>query len=465
MINRRSFLLSSALAGAAATTATGQTQPGKSATRVRPSADYYGPQFYGQEERSQLMEVLDTRCPFRWYGPDNRQPAKVSTFEKEFAEAMESKYCLAVTSGTAALQTALAALEIGPGDEVILPAWTWHSCYSAIVLAGALPVFAEIDESFNIDPGDIESRITPQTKVIMAVHLQGNPADMDAIQALARKHNLRVLEDCAQSVGGSYHGKPLGSIGDISIYSLQLNKTITAGEGGAVVTNDPLLFERAGRFHDVGSFRAPHEAVAGKAQLQPFVGCNFRMSEFTGGVLLAQTRKLAGIVKNTRAAAAHIYQGLADLPGIQFRRRPDPAGEIGVGVFVRFKAREQRDRYVAALRSQGVAAGPPSGSVILPIQEYIEQKRTVHPGWPSFTSERGRSIRYGAACCPRTIQILEQYAGVAVGPKFTEQDAADIVRAVRKVYPTGRLTDFPDSDAPRTGRHFGPSTACRPGAS
>ncbi len=440
MLNRRNFLLSSALAGVSATKVTGQSEPAAAKSRVRPSADYFGTQFYGQEERAELLEVLESRCPFRWYGPGNRQPAKVARFEKEFAEAMQTKYCLGVSSGTAALQTAMAALEVGPGDEVILPAWTWHSCYSAIVLAGALPVFAEIDESFNIDPADIESKITPHTKVIMAVHLQGNPADMDPILALGRKHRVKVLEDCAQSVGGSYKGKPLGSMGDIAIYSLQLNKTITAGEGGAVVTNDPVLFERAGRFHDVGSFRAPHEAVVGKAQLQPFVGCNFRMSEFTGGVLLAQTRKLGEIVKGCRTAAGRIYQGLSDLSGVQFRRRPDPAGEIGVGVFVRFKSKDQRDRYLSALRSQGVAAGPPSGSVILPIQEYIEKKRTVHPGWPTFNSARGKSIQYGAACCPRTIQILEQFGGVAVGPKFTEEDTQEIVKVVRNVYPTVMTT-------------------------
>jgi 8-amino-3,8-dideoxy-alpha-D-manno-octulosonate transaminase len=436
MINRRNFLLSSALAGVSVTSSKGQSKPARPKPRVRPSADYYGPQFYGLEERKELMEVVESGCPFRWYGPGNQQPVKVATFEKEFAQAMQSKYCLAVSSGTAALQTALAALQIGPGDEVILPAWTWHSCYAAIVLAGALPVFAEIDESFNLDPNDIESKITAQTKVIMAVHLQGNPADLDAIQALARKHNVKVLEDCAQSVGGSYKGKALGSIGDIAIYSLQLNKTITAGEGGAVVTNDPVLFERAGRFHDVGSLRAPHEAMVGKAQLQPFVGCNFRMSEFAGGVLLAQTRKLPQIVKGSRAAAAQIYQGMADLPGVHFRHRPDPAGEIGVGVFVRFETKDQRDRYVAALRNEGVAAGPPGGSVILPIQEYIEQKRTVHPAWPTFNSARGKSIRYGAASCPRTIRILDQFGGVMIGPKFTREDTDEIVRIVRKVYPT-----------------------------
>ncbi len=435
MPSRRMFLASVAVAAGSARRVNSRSQTG-GLSRKRPSAEYYGPQFYDDEERREVLDVIETGRPFRWYGPGGEPPMKVLTFEKEFAARMQSKYCLAVTSGTAALQTAMAALEVGPGDEVIIPAWTWHSCYSAVVLAGALPVFAEIDESFNIDPNDIEKRITPRTKVLMAVHLQGNPADMDPILAVARKHRIRVLEDCAQSVGGSYKGKPLGSLGDIAIYSLQLNKTISAGEGGAVVTNDPVLFERGSRFHDVGGMRGPHEKIVGTAQLQPFVGCNFRMSEFTGGVLLAQTRKLDTIVGGVRAAARQVYKGIQDLPGIRLRHRPDPDGELGVGVFVGFASKDQRDAYMSALRKEGIRSAPPGGSVIIPIQPYVEKKTTVHPAWPSFTSERGREIQYGAACCPRTIDILSRFAGVPLGPKFTREDTDEIVAAIRKVYPT-----------------------------
>src|SRR5262249_8338999 len=151
---------------------------------------------YDSAEQQQVADVFAARSPFRWYGP--KQPVKVATFEKEFAARMQARFALAVTSGTAALQCAVNAIGIGPGDEVILPAWTWHSCYAAIVLAGALPVFAEIDESFNINPTDIEQRITPNTKAIMAVHLQGSACDLDSVLAIARKHGLRVIEDCAQ---------------------------------------------------------------------------------------------------------------------------------------------------------------------------------------------------------------------------------------------------------------------------
>jgi 8-amino-3,8-dideoxy-alpha-D-manno-octulosonate transaminase len=348
---------------------------------------------------------------------------------------MQTRFALAVTSGTAALQCAVAALGIGPGDEVILPAWTWHSCFNAIVLAGALPVFAEIDESFNLDPADIESKITPQTKLIMAVHLQGCPADLDRILPIARRHGIKVLEDCAQSVGGSYKGRPLGSHGDIAIYSLQLNKTITAGEGGAVATGDPLLFERASRFHDLGGIRPLHESQVGKAQGGWFVGTNFRMNEFSGGVLLAQLRKLDTIVAAVRANGRRVYEGLRDVPGIRFRRLPDPEGELASAVFLGFETKEKCEWFKRAMRAENIPVSNPGGSVVLPVQPHIEQKVTAHPAWPSFNTARGKAIRYGRECCPRTIDILERFAGPALDPKYTRQDTDDIVAAIRKVYP------------------------------
>ena len=207
-MDRRAFLA----ATAAATLTPAGTAPqlaidGGTPVRSQPlGSANWGPLYYDDKEQTQLSEVLESRKPFRFANPLDR--SKVAIFENEYAARMQTKYALAVTSGTAALHTAMAALEVGPGDEVIVPAWTWYSCYSTVIQAGALPVFAEIDESFNIDAADIERHITPQTKVIMAVHLQGCPADMDPILAIARKHRLKVLEDCSQSVGASYQGRP-----------------------------------------------------------------------------------------------------------------------------------------------------------------------------------------------------------------------------------------------------------------
>lgn len=448
VLNRRKFLAASAAAGAASSFAGGAGGSARTPARVdasqlainggkpvrtsRLSAGYFGPQYYDEAEQRELLDVLKSGSPFRWYGPT--KPVKVLTFEREFARHQGTKFALAVTSGTSALNSAIAALQVGPGDEVILPAWTWYSCYNAIVLAGALPVFAEIDETLNLDPKDVERKITPRTKVIMAVHILGGPCDMEPILEIARRRKLRILEDCAQSVGGSYKGKPLGSLGDIGIYSFQLNKTITAGEGGAVVTSDPLLFERAARFHDLGGLRPPHEELVGKAQLAWFVGGQYRMSEFTGAVMGAQLRKLDTIVAATRGHFARIRAGISDLPGLRTRRLPDPQGDIGYGVFLALKDKQQRDQFIAAVRAENVSAGTLAGSVILPTVPHIEKKVTLHPGWPSFNTPEGKAIQYGAAACPQTLDIYDRFAAVHLDPKFTGADTDDIIAAITKVY-------------------------------
>ncbi len=404
----------------------GGTPVRKSPLHSRP----YGPQFYDDVEKQELIDVLESRYPFRWWGGKS----KVLQFEKSYAAHIGVKHAIGVTSGTTALYTAMAALEIGPGDEVILPAWTWYADYDAIVLSGALPVFAEIDESLAIDPKDIEHRITPRTKAIAPSHLQGGVADMDAILEIAKKHKLRVLEDCAQCCGGRYKGKFVGTIGDIGINSFQLSKTITSGEGGAVTTNDGKLFERAVRFHDVGSLHAPYADELKGGLLAAFAACNFRMNEFTGAVLKAQVQKLQTICTRLRANARKVREGIADLPGLKMRKMPDPEGDLGVTVFLDHGTRQRRDRFLRALRAEGIGASGPGGSVILPTDRRIEQKLTIHPAWPSFQSAEGKAIRYGSECCPRTIDIINRFGGVIMDPNFTDDDVKDIVRAMRKVY-------------------------------
>jgi len=443
--NRREFLATVGLAGAAsivtgsagarATLAAetkdklaieGGTPVRKNMLQFRP----YGPQFYDDVEKRELLDVLESRNPFRWWKNDS----KVLQFEQAYTKHLGVQHALGVTSGTTALYTAMAALEIGPGDEVILPAWTWYADYDAIVLSGALPVFAEIDESLAIDPNDIEHRITPRTKAIVPSSLQGGVADMDPITELARRHKLRVLEDFSQCVGGRYKGKFLGTIGDIAINSFQLGKTITAGEGGAVVTHDAKLFERAVRFHDVGVLRAPYTEEFKGGLLTAFAACNFRMNEFTGAVLKGQVQKLETICSRLRANARKVREGIADLPGLKLRKTNDLEGDLGVTVFLDHGTRQRRDRFLRALRAEGIGASGPGGSAILPIEPRIENKVTVHPGWPSFHTPQGKAIRYGAECCPRTIDIIDRLGGVIMDPNFTDEDLQDIVAAVRKVY-------------------------------
>jgi 8-amino-3,8-dideoxy-alpha-D-manno-octulosonate transaminase len=433
-MNRRSFLAAAA-AVSATTPATAPLASGGMPVRDTPlRSSYSGPEFYDDKELAELRDVLEKRQPFRWYGPGSTPPMKVLTLERELAARMGTKFALAVSSGTAALTTALAALGIGPGDEVIVPAWSWYSCFGSVVMNGALPVLAESDESFNLDPADVESKTTPQTKVIMVVHTLGNPADMDAIMSMARRRGVKVLEDCAQSLGGRYRSRPLGSIGDVGIYSFQIAKTISSGEGGGLITSDPLLFERAARYHDLGLLRPPHQAMLGTAGLPGMIGNQYRMSEFTGSVLLAQLRKLDMIVEKLRGHARRVYEGIADLPDLCLRHRSDPAGDIGSTVWLGFLSRDLRDRFLKAMNAENVPAMPPLEVALVGLQPAVEQKLTAHPEWPSFNTPRGREIKYGAECCPRTIAIHRRFAGVALDPKFTRRDVEDIIAAIRKVH-------------------------------
>jgi 8-amino-3,8-dideoxy-alpha-D-manno-octulosonate transaminase len=328
----------------------------------------------------------------------------------------------------------VAGLGIGPGDEVIVPAYTWWSDYTCVVHAGALPVFADIDRTLNIDPKDFERKITPRTRAVIAVHLLGTPCDMDPIMQTAREHGVAVLEDCAQCVGGSYHGRKLGSIGDVGIYSFQVNKMITSGEGGAVVTSDPLIYERAARFHDMGTIRRLFLDRSGPSRVETFAGENFRMSEFTGAVLGAQLSKLDSMLAQLRDNANTIYSGIEKLAGIRLRHRPDPEGDIGYAIYFEMQDKAARDRCIQELRQRKVPASTLTGSVLLPIEESVINKRTRHPDWPSFKSTEGKKIVYGPDSCRQTLGIFDCFVQVRIGAKYTERINNYIVDNIRQVY-------------------------------
>jgi 8-amino-3,8-dideoxy-alpha-D-manno-octulosonate transaminase len=436
-LSRRKFLttgytaLSGAAVGLAAQKLLGEEGPKAiEAPSIEPG--FVGPQFFDEREEQALLEVLESRSPFRFWG--SSKPTKVLRFEENFGKYMGTRFALAVTSGTAALDCAVAGLGVGPGDEVIVPAYTWWSDYTCVVHAGTLPVFADIDRTFNLDPKDFERKITPRTKVVIAVHLLGGPCDMDPIVETARKRGVAILEDCAQCVGGSYRGKKLGSIGDVGIYSFQVNKIITSGEGGAVVTNDPVIYERAARFHNMGTLQQLFLDRLGSSQVQTFAGENFRMSEFTGAVLGAQLSKLDLMVSQLRQNAEAIYGGIKNLSGIGLRHRPDPEGDIGYGVYFEMKDKSARDNCIAELKKRKVPASTLTGSVLLPVAESVVNKRTRHPNWPSFNSPEGKKIEYGPDSCRQTLDIFNRFVQVRVGAKYTQRINDYIIDSIRQVY-------------------------------
>ncbi|MHC4580096.1 MAG: DegT/DnrJ/EryC1/StrS family aminotransferase [Planctomycetota bacterium] len=431
LLVRSCMALSGATIGSAAQRLLAEETP-KSTEVLNIDPGFVGPQFFDEREEEALLDVLETRSPFRFKAAG--KPTKVLRFEDSFAKYMGTRFALGVTSGTAALDCAVTGLGIGPGDEVIVPAYTWWSDYTCVVHAGALPVFADIDRTFNLDPKDFERKITPRTKAVIAVHLLGGLCDMDPVMEIARKHGVTVLEDCAQCVGGSYRGKKLGSIGDVGIYSFQVSKMITSGEGGAVVTNDPVIYERAARFHHMGLIHPVFVDRMGSSRERIFAGENFRMSEFTGAVLGAQLSKLDTMIAQLRQNANAIREGIRGLRGIRMRHRPDPEGDNGYGVYFEMKDKVQRDHCIRELRKRRVPASRLTGSVLLPIHDAVINKRTRHPDWPSFNSPAGKRIKYGPDSCRQTLDIYDRFVQVRVGVKYTQRINDYIVDVVRQVY-------------------------------
>ena len=309
---------------------------------------YPGGNRIGQEEEDAVVEVIRSKRLFRYYGP-NPGPSKVADLEKAFAAHMGTTFGLAVTSGTGALICSLTGIGIGPGDEVIVPAYTWIASASAVFAVGGVPIPAEVDESLTLDAADVERKITAHTKAIMPVHMRGGPCQMDALMAVARKYGLKVIEDSAQADGASYHGKRLGSIGDVGAFSLQFNKIITSGEGGIVITNTREVFNRAVMFHDViGGSRnnIPEDEI--------LPGVNFRMTELQAAVALVQLGRLDGLLDQMRQRKAMLKNAMysvAQRKGITFRTENDPDGDAAIClVFFLPEAARARRRHCAQRR-------------------------------------------------------------------------------------------------------------------
>ncbi len=311
-----------------------------------------GAYWFGEEEMEAVVEVMKGGYLFR-YGSENDPKFlhKVATLEKEFAKYCGVKFALATSSGTSALLASAIALGLKPGDEIIVPAYTFVASYTSVIFAGLVPVLSEIDESLTLDPDDIEHRITPRTKAIMPVHMLGNMCDMDRIMAIAKKHNLLVLEDACQAAGASYKGKKAGSTGNIGAFSLNIFKTINSGDGGLVITNDQTLYETAFGVHDQGHKPMRFGVEVGTRNV---LGLNFRMNEITAAVGLAQLGKIDRIINTLQQKRAKFKSLISDSDGFKFRTLNDPDGDCATVCTVIFDTREQAIKVSKALGSKTV---------------------------------------------------------------------------------------------------------------
>ncbi len=284
-----------------------------------------GFELFGAEEKKEVQDVLDNGILMRYgFDPLRNGHHKALELEKDLASRMQTKYAQVVSSGTAALTVALACAEIGAGDEVIMPTFTFVASFEAILSVGAVPVLCDIDDTLTLNPKAVEAVITPKTKAVMPVHMCGSMADLSALKAICDKHNLILLEDACQAIGGSYDGKPLGSHGDLGCFSFDYVKTVTCGEGGGIITNSEKYADRAHMYHDHG-----HDHVGNDrgAETHPFLGYNYRLSELNAAVGIAQLRKLDNTIATQEKNYTILRNALQEIPEVTFRRVPETGVE------------------------------------------------------------------------------------------------------------------------------------------
>ncbi len=284
-----------------------------------------GFELFSDLERNEVNDVLENGVLMR-YGFDGMRNGhwKAKSLERELEEQLQVKHAQLVSSGTAAVSVALASAGIGSGDEVIMPTFTFVASFEAIMMLGAIPVLVDIDDTLTLDPKAVEAAITPKTKAIMPVHMCGSMANLDALVKTCKAHNLVLIEDSSQATGAIYKGKPLGSIGDLGCLSLDFVKIITAGEGGAVLTNNEKFYKHADHYSDHG-----HDHVGNDrgAESHPFLGYNFRISELHAAVGLAQLRRLDEFVATQKKNYTIIREALSQIPEVTFRTVPEGGEE------------------------------------------------------------------------------------------------------------------------------------------
>lgn len=398
--------------------------------------EWPGSYFIDEAEIEAVNQVLLARSPFRFYGHDLQHYA--DRVEDFFRARLGRKHALALNSGTGALSTAMLAADVGPGDEVLVPGYLWVACVSSVVRCGAIPRLVDIDDTFTMDSADLERKINSRTKAVLLVYMSGACGDVERIVDICRRHNVLLIEDVAQANGGSFNGKPLGSFGDLAIFSFQYNKNITAGEGGLITTNDDLLANKAWAYHDLGYPRNAAGRLMVDGDVQTW-GQGIRMSEVSAAMLYAQAQKLDEITGRMRARNHQLYQGFAQIPGAQPRRVIDPAGDSGPFVIVTWPTADICQQMVELTRAAGVKPGP-SGMGNIRMTDWglhiyynnvsLVEKRGVGSAgrpWSDPLNSFHTEIHYGKGTLPQLDDLIERSNLIPVSPAMTEDAARQIV--------------------------------------
>ena len=394
--------------------------------------EFPGINWLGREEEEAVLDVVRKGSLFRYYGPE--APTHVAQLEDWAKQYYGVRHALAVNSGTGALFTAISAMGIGPGCEVIVPAFLWVATVTAIVQCNAIPVLCEVDDSLNMDAGDLRKKITKRTRLIAVVHMAGAPTNMEAVMQVAKEHGIPVLEDCAQCNGGSFQGRKVGTFGKVGIFSLQINKNVTAGEGGLLVTDDDRLYTRLVAAHDLGipwKKSAPDET----SDVQLW-GQGRRMGELAGAVANVQLRKLPEIVAHMRASKQRIKETLANIPGVSFRRLNDPDGDTGPFLILLLDNESWARRTVENLTKKGVRnvfhLYGYGLHIYCNIGSLVKRVPLSAAGNPWSLPQNADSVYdYGPGACPQSDELFARSVLITIPSRLTEAQEQEMAQAIR----------------------------------
>lgn len=383
----------------------------------------------GQDEIDAVARAIFSKDFFKINGSGK----EVLHFEEEWKEITGASYALTMTSGFAALSSALIGMGIGPGDEVIVPGYTYIASALAVTAVGAVPVIAEIDETMTLDVADVEKKISPHTKAIMPVHIQGFPSDMAAITALSKKYGIRVLEDACQADGGMYRGKYLGTWGDAGAYSFNYYKVITAGEGGALVTDDRVIYERALIYHDSSAVAFFGNQLDGITE-PLFGGTEFRVSDITGAILRQQLRRMPGILADLRKNRDALAERIRDK--VTLAPSHDIGGDCGTTLALRFESEAECRAFQNRCKERGIGLTVPLDTgkhVYTNWTQIMEKRGALHPAMDPFKMKENEGLQtdYRPDMCPRTLDLLGRTAYVGISPEWTEQQLDGIAAVLR----------------------------------
>ncbi len=387
-----------------------------------------GASLIGDQEQAAVAAVLKSQSLFRYYGPDLQ--GTVEAFERGVERQLGVPHALATSSGTAALTAALAALGVGPGDEVVVPAVTFVATANAVVVAGAVPVFCDLDDSLGLDPSALSAVLTSRTAAVVPVHLENIVGDLDGVLAVTRAAGVPVLEDACQAMGATYFGRPAGTLGDLGAFSLQLEKNITAGEGGVVVTSDPDLALRVGRYTDQGGQFVTAKGTRGEGA--PFIGENLRMNEVSGAIAGVQLERLPEIITRMRAAKTLLLSLLDPHPDRVLRACPDPLGDGGSSAIWYLPTPAHATRFVEGMLAEGVPSARLYGGQPVYANPAYAQQLTVTPSRSPW-ARHPVPVTYREGMCPRAEDLAGRAAAVAIGPGYSTADVERVAETVERV--------------------------------